>query len=238
MYTYEEIARNESVKYCNYPDLVGILWIGSSSFGIKDGFTDIDIRILVDKDHKSQPMKQYKVSNLKIEVDEMMSDWLFNNLTLDSEQAWIIEKAIIIYDPKNECRKLLEKARNNLEGIDKTGLLWNNYSKLYLHYDLEKCLKRKQIIGGHIVLSNILDSLSKFIYLYQNKTIPPQKWRWYMIEKEKLFDVEKINELALLNLKTSSDEIITLLLEIQNDCQKIMLDLGFDKEKVMEPWRF
>lgn len=238
MTKYEEIARNEASKYYDYPGLLGILWVGSSSFGIEDEMADIDLRILISGRSKSRPMQQYKISNILIEVDEMRLDWLLNNTGPDSEQAWIIEKSIVLYDPDNKVVVALDKARKKLSKTDNKKLLWDNYCLLYSHYDLEKSLKRDQTITSHIILSNILDALSKFIFLYQNKAVPPQKWRWYMIRKDKLFDMDNVDKLTRLNLPNSGEEMVLLIKEIQKEYQKIMLDLGFEKEKVMEPWRF
>lgn len=238
MTKYEEIAKNEASKYQDYPGLMGILWVGSTSFGVEDELADIDIRILVNNSEKNKPMQQYEVSGVKVEVDEMNWNWLFDNLVLGSEQSWLIEKSIVLYDPNKLVADALDNSKIKLSKIDNKKLLWDNYSKLYLHYDLEKSLKRNQIISAHIILSEIIDSLSKFIFLYQNKPVPPQKWRWYMIEKEKLFNVDKVEKLVQLDLVSSRAEIISIIKSIQNDCQKIMMDLGFEKERVMEPWKF
>lgn len=238
MAKYEEIARNEANKYHEYPGIVGILWVGSTTFGVEDNLADIDLRILVKNDHKSRPMQQYKIADIKIEVDEMQMNWLLDNLTLDSEQAWIIEKSIVLYDPEGKTTLTLKEVKTKLMKLDNKKLLWDNYSQLYLHYDLEKSLKRNQVITAHIILSDILDALSKFIFLYQKKAIPPKKWRWYMIRKDKLFEMENVDKLIKLNLSDSIEKVDQLIREIQKECQKIMLDLRFEKDKVMEPWRF
>ncbi len=238
MTKYEEIAKSEASKYHDYPGLLGILWVGSSSFGVEDDLVDIDIRILVTGHDKSRPMQQYKISNIKIEIDEMRLDWLLGNTGIDSEQAWIIEKSIVLYDPDDKVAVAFDEARKKLSKTDNKKLLWNNYSLLYSHYDLEKSLKRNQAITAYIISSNILDALSKFIFLCQNKTVPPQKWRWYMIRKDKLFDMDDVDKLIRLNLLNSGKEMVLLIKEIQKKCQKIMLDLGFEKDRVMEPWRF
>lgn len=238
MTKYEEIAKNETSKYHNYPRLVGILWIGSSSFGIEDDLVDIDIRLLVKSDHKSQSMQQYKISNIKVEVDEMQLSWLLSNINPDSEQAWIIDKAIILFDPNDDITTQIDEAKNTLLKIDNKKLLWDNYSQLYCHYDWEKSLQRNQLIAAHIILSNILDSLSKFVFLYQNRVIPPQKWRWLLIRKDSLFNMVAIDKLIRLNPLTSKEEMVLLIKDIQKECQKIMLTLGFEKNMVMEPWRF
>jgi hypothetical protein len=183
-------------------------------------------------------MQKYNISNIKIEVDEISWDWLIDNIELDSEQAWIIEKSVVLHDNDNKLSSAIDEARNKFSKIDNKNLLWDNYSKLYLHYDLEKSLKRNQVVTAHIILSDILDALSKFIFLFHHQVIPPQKWRWYMIGKEKLFNMDRVNKLVQLNLLTSGEEIVLLIKELQEECQKIMLDLGFNKDRVIEPWRF
>lgn len=59
-----------------------------------------------------------------------------------------------------------------------------------------------------------------------------------MIRKDKLFEMENVDKLIKLNLSDSIEKVDQLIREIQKECQKIMLDLRFEKDKVMEPWRF
>ena len=220
MNKYEKVAGNEAKKYHDYPDLIGILWIGSTVFGIQDELADIDIRLLTKNPKKSQPMKQYKVDSIKIEIDEMSIDWLLNDLSTDSEQAWIVEKSIILFDPKNDLSKKINQAKAKLSKTDNKKLLWDSYSQLYSHYDLEKCLKRNQIITAHIVLSNILDALSKFIFLSKDMVVPSQKWRWYIIKTEKLFKMTQVNQLVKLNLQSFDQDIISMIKEIQKEVKQ------------------
>lgn len=235
---YAEIAKKEATKYYDYTGLIGIIWVGSSAFGIDDEWADIDVRLLVKNPVKIKPMQQYKVADIKIEVDEMNWDWLFNDLNIASDQAWIIEKSIVLYDPDGKTTMAFTEAKKKLASADVKQLLWENYCKLYYHYDLEKSLKRNQIVTAHIILSNLLDALSKFIFLYHNRVVPPLKWRWYMIRKEKLFDATCVDKLVRLNLDVSEAEITALIREIQTEAQTMMLAKGYEKDRVMEPWRF
>jgi len=88
------------------------------------------------------------------------------------------------------------------------------------------------------VLSDISDTLNKFVFLCQNKAVPPQKWRWYMIRKDQLLNTDRVDKIVRLNLLKSGEDVVSLIKEIQKECQKIMLGLRFEKDKVMEPWRF
>lgn len=233
---YAKIALDESKKYYNYPNLIGIVWIGSTTFGVSDEWADIDLRLVVAD--KSRPMQQYVTDGVKIEVDEMNWKWLFATPTADSEQVWIIDRAIVLDDPENKINKKLNEFKERIKGLETSKLLWKSYGQLYLTYDLEKSLKRNQIITAQIILAKILEALSQFIFLYQRRILPPQKWRWYLIEKEKLFEMDKVNTLAKLSIITEADKILAMLKAIQKDCQKMMLDAGWEKERVLEPWRF
>ncbi|MBU4209847.1 hypothetical protein KKC08_03470 [Patescibacteria group bacterium] len=68
--------------------------------------------------------------------------------------------------------------------------------------------------------------------------MPPQKWRWYMIRKDQLLNTDRVDKIVRLNLLKSGEDVVSLIKEIQKECQKIMLGLRFEKDKVMEPWRF
>ena len=102
---YQKLASKISQDYLDYPGLIGILWIGSSSFGITDSQTDIDIRLLVNHQAKKFPMKQFTENNIQIEIDEMNWQWLTDNLAVDSDQRWIREKVLFFTIPKSKSPK-------------------------------------------------------------------------------------------------------------------------------------
>lgn len=59
-----------------------------------------------------------------------------------------------------------------------------------------------------------------------------------MIRKDQLLNTDRVDKIVRLNLLKSGEDVVSLIKEIQKECQKIMLGLRFEKDKVMEPWRF
>ena len=137
--TYKNIAGAVSREYLNHPGLIGILWIGSASFGIHDSQTDIDLRLLVEQNRKKFPMQQFKKNGIEVEVDEMSWQWLMKNEAIDSEERWIREKGIILFDPKKQITTdfnrlaILMKKKAEKE-------LWESFKSVFYSNDIEKCL--------------------------------------------------------------------------------------------------
>jgi len=81
---YQKLATKIGQEYFNYPDLMGILWIGSTAFGIQDDEADIDIRLLVNHPNKLNPMKQFTENNIQIESAGIkMRRWLPTDMGRD-----------------------------------------------------------------------------------------------------------------------------------------------------------
>lgn len=53
---YSDLANRIALRYIDRKGVLGIIWIGSATFGIDDEFMDIDIRLLIDRDEKYNPM--------------------------------------------------------------------------------------------------------------------------------------------------------------------------------------
>jgi len=233
---YSDLANKIALRYVGRKGIIGIIWIGSASFGIEDEFVDIDIRLLIDRDEKYNPMEQFKEEGIKVEVDEMSLNWLLQDTNFDSEQNWIRTQAIILFDPENNIKTEFDKAnKTTLPGKEK--LLWDVYQEIFNKYDIEKCLKRDQLLAGYILINKTINELTKFIFLANDQPVPPLKWRWYFIKKLNLFDLTLIEKLVPKGFNSLS-ETLTALTEIQNMCQKKMLDKSYPNDQVLEPWRF
>ena len=235
---YQKLASKISQDYFNYPGLIGILWIGSSSFGITDSQTDIDIRLLVNHQAKKFPMKQFTENNIQIEIDEMDWQWLTENLAVDSDQRWIREKSIILYDPKKQISEkfhLLTK----LMGQETQKQLWQYFKDAFYSNEIEKCLKRHEQETTNLYFYKATDNILKFIFLYHNQPVPPFKWCWYFLTKNNLLPKDIILSLKsiLLNSKPTETKF-KLLISVEKQLQQLMIDKGCEKEKVTEHWRF
>lgn len=233
---YTELANKIALKYVDRKGVIGIIWIGSATFGIEDELVDIDIRLLINRDEKYNPMEQFEEDGVKIEVDEMSLSWLLRDINFGSEQNWIRTQAIILFDPENKIKTEFDKV-NNIAMLGKEKLLWNIYKEIFNQYDIEKCLKRGQLMAGYMLINKTINELTKFIFLANDQPVPPLKWRWYFIKKLNLFDISLIEKLVPGGLN-SINQTLTTLTEIQTKCQKIMLEKGYPKDQVLEPWRF
>lgn len=233
---YSDLANKIALKYVDRKGIVGIIWIGSATFGVEDEFVDIDIRLLIDREEKYGPMEQFNENGVKIEVDEMSLNWLLSDTNFDSERNWIRTQAVILFDPGNKLKTEFDKV-NKIALLGKVKLLWNVYQEIFNKYDIEKCLKRNQQMSGFMLINKTIDELTKFIFLVNDQPIPPLKWRWYFIEKLNLFDITLIEKLVPNGIN-SLDQSLTVLAEVQTKCQKIMLDKNYPNDKVLEPWKF
>lgn len=235
---FKTIAETVAQKYYNHPNLLGILWIGSASFGIDDNQTDIDIRLLVKNSRKKFPMRQFKQNGIEVEVDEMSWQWLMKNQAIDSEERWIREKGIILFDPKKQTTTdfnrlaMLMKKKAEKE-------LWENFKSVFYSNNIEKCLKRNDQITTVLYFYKAVENILKFIFIFHGQPVPPFKWRWYFLIKDNLLTQETIDSMNSILLNSKSAEIkLNLLIKVEKQLQKLMIQKGFKKEQVLEHWRF
>lgn len=166
----------------------------------------------------------------------MSLNWLLSDTNFDSERNWIRTQAVILSDPENKIKTEFDNA-NKTALLGKEKLLWNTYQEIFNQYDVEKCLKRSQLIAGFMLINKTIDELTKFIFLANNQPVPPLKWRWYFIKKLNLFDISLIEKLVPNGINSTNEKLIVLA-EIQTKCQKMMLNKNYPNDKVLEPWKF
>lgn len=238
MNKYQQIAEEVSQKYKNYEKLEGIIWIGSSTFGIYDKDADIDVRLVIDSKQKIRPMEKLVYDGIKVEVDDMSWDWLMGNLQPDSDQYWMREKGIITFDPQNKLQTAFTKLKQQMT-VNHNDDLWRMYKEIFSDYEIEKCLKRGENEAGELYVFQSINSLLKFVYVLKNQPVPPLKWRWHFLNKTKLIGDEmknKINSLILDHHNLS--EKLVMIKQLQSNIQELMVKEGFEEKKVKEYWRY
>jgi hypothetical protein len=233
---YATIAKKISQKYHQTPGLVGIIWIGSTVYGIKDEFADIDILLVVDIKKKGQKMDQFDYQGVKVEITTIDSTWLLTPTFLDDERTWIRQKSIILYDPKNILKNKF-KSLNRIKKSDYQKTLFKFYKDIFISYDLKKSIARNQTITASLYILQFIENFSKFLFIYHHQPIPTFKWRWYFIKKEKLFDSKIIEKLIQIN-PSRLESNLNIIKDIEEKAQKLMLNRGFSQRKVLEPWLF
>lgn len=232
---YRSIAEKVISTYRKPDSIVGIIWIGSSTYGIEDEFTDIDIRLLTKNTTKTHPMEQFVEDGVKVEVDEMSWAWITQRADLTSEQYWLREKAVILFDPEQIVKNTFQKL--NAESAQKfDSVLWRLYKKIYTLQDIKKSIARREYIAASMYFYKTVDAFTQFIFVYHKMAVPTFKWRWYFLKQEKLFDVEKLK--AVLQMEHSIEESYGAVEELQKKARGMMLAKGYEKEKVAEPWKF
>ena len=235
---YQKLATKISRNYQDCPDLIGILLIGSTAFGIHDNQADIDIRLLVTRRQKINPMKQFTENGINVEIDEMDWQWLTENLSPDSDQRWIREKSIILYDPKKQIAEKFQQLAALMEKETKKQL-WQYFKDAFYSNEIEKCLIRYDQETTNLYFYKAVNSILKFICLYHNQPVPPFKWRWHFLTKDQLLPKKTIIAIKsiLLNSKPTETKL-KLLISVEQQLQKLMIDKGYRKEMVKEHWRF
>lgn len=235
---YQKLANKVSQDYQNYSGLVGILWIGSTAFDIQDNEADIDIRLLVNHSNKLNPMKQFTENNIQIEIDEMDWQWLTENLSIDSDQRWIREKSIILFDSQKQIVKKFQQLAMLMKKDTQTEL-WQYFKDAFYSNEIEKCLKRHDQETTNLYFYKAIDSILKFIFLFHKQPVPPFKWRWYFLIKDNLLPQDTIFTLKSILLNSNPAEVkVKLLISVEQQLQQLMINKGYSKEKVTEHWRF
>ena len=231
---YRTIAEKVLSSYRKSDAVVGIIWIGSSALGIEDSFTDIDLRVLSRNVQKSEELKQ-EVEGVTVKIEEMSWAWITQKADLTSEQYWIREKAVILYDPDQMVKKTFQ-ALNDESKKKFDSVLWRLYKKVFSLYDIKKCIERKEHVAANMFVYKTIDAFTQFMFIYHRQAVPTFKWRWYFLKKDQLFDVDKLEK--IFSAKKGIEEQCSAVEELQQTAQTMMLAKGYEKEKVSEPWRF
>lgn len=233
---YLKLATDISQKYHHTPNLVGIIWFGSTAYDIKDEFADLDILLVIDLKKRGQKMDQFDYQGIQVEINTIDSGWILTPTSLDDDRTWIRQKSVILYDPKNILKKKFTSL-NQIKESDYKETLFNFYKAIFISHHLKRSIARHQTITAALYVLQFIDNFSKFIFIYHRQPIPTFKWRWFFIKKEKLFDskiVEKLVRINPINLETN----LKIIKEIETKAQKMMLNRGFSQKKVLEPWLF
>lgn len=238
MQKYKQIAKDLARRYLDYPNLMGIIWIGSSSFGIVDEHSDIDIRLVVSTSEKQRPMQKFVVDGVEIEVDEMSYSWLVKDVNPVSEQRWITEKCVLLYDPEKNLSRRLSRIKSDLENTKKQAL-WQSYKSLFLSYEVEKSLSRDDRITARLFVFKAIENLFEFIHLYKNEPVPPFKWRYYFIKENNMLSAPMLTKIVnVIDKNQKSDLDLSFLQYMETYSKKLMLNRGYSESMVNSPWRY
>jgi hypothetical protein len=237
MKDYIIIAKKIAKDYFqeNDANILGVIFIGSLSFGIEDELSDMDIRIIVKEKINNFKMLQFKFEGLSIEIDQMEWDWLTNDGDDAMEKDWIRKKGIILFDKENALQKTFKRLNKTSDRKYKE-ILWKNFKETFNSYDISKSIKRKDYITAEMYINRTINYVAKFIFIYNNLPVPTFKWRWYFIRKLNLFDINKVE--LLLDRGHTLEERLNKIKALENDLAKMMIDKGFDKKKVENNWMF
>lgn len=238
MDVYKKIAHETIGQYAKRPGLIGILCIGSSTYGIVDKHVDLDIRLVMKSDTKSRPMDQKIIHNIKIEVDEISYKWLTSDTAPDSEQYWIRTKAHILYDPKHTIGNIFIRQNSIAKSlVDK--YIWSIYKNVFSDYEIIKCIERKEYETAAMYLYKSLDAFIKLIFIFHNEPVPTFKWRLFFLKKSRYLSEVYMKKIQRILLSTDSLELkLHILKHIQHKAQKMMIDRGIDKKMAVEYWRY
>ena len=165
----------------------------------------IDIRLLVNKSQKLNPMKQFTKNGIEVEIDEMNWQWLTGNLAVDSDQRWIREKSIILYDPQKQiAEKFLQLAA--LMKTETQIQLWQYFKDAFYSNEIEKCFKRYDLETTNLYFYKAVDSIFKFIFLYHNQPVLAIQVALAFLTKNKLLSSQTIKQLQEIILSSKPAE--------------------------------
>lgn len=235
---HRRIAYEVAREYKSQPGILGIIWIGSSSFGIIDKYSDIDVRLLIEKDKKSFPMVQTHINGVKVEIEEMDWSWLLEDKAMDSERYWIRENAVILYDPNSLVKNSFVETNRDIKNEYKKQL-WNIFKEVLSNYEISKSMNRNDYQTAALHLHRNIDALIRFLLLYYLRQVPPFKWRMHFLRSNKKIPQEILKNIDnMLSSAEVFENQLALLRTIQVDCKNLMLKKGYKENHIAEYWRY
>lgn len=230
--------------------VVGVLLVGSASFGCADSSSDVDLEVIATEElcqkvgTTVEGFEVYKGVDVSWEwmtfeeLEDALKDWK-NDVDL-----WVYEKSKILYDPRRELKRLLAKYRRYPKRVwlEKLFLYWY-YATGNAPYDSGRALERDDMMTAQLYLTEAMEYYTALIFILNERFVPYRKWRFKEFEKltyqpedykENFEQVLATAEWAKKEFEIKQGIINSLVSELG---QKLR-DAGIPEEKLKHPWKF
>lgn len=246
-----EIAKDfVQLKLAKTDGVLGVLLVGSSSFGYADSSSDIDLEVFVTKESYSrmrracEAYESYRGTNISWEwmtlqeLEDALRDWR-NDVDL-----WVYSKSTILLDLGGKLKKMLARYKRYPKRIwlKKVFLYWY-YATGHAPYDSGKAIQRKDLTIAQLYLTQAMEYYTALIFILNKNFVPYRKWRLRELEKLKYKprDYTQMLRKILTTEKWTRQEFEakqSIINELVSELEKKLLDAGLLEEKLKNPWKF
>ncbi len=190
---FEETAERLTSEIQSHREVAGIVFIGGLIRGFVDGYSDVDIIVLLNG--KNEMLKK-SISKLgpdeqkrsRVDVDlEVHFFEDFARVKWNETDRWDFSQAQIAFDPRGKVDRLFKNKLRVHKGFwTKRIVTYAEYLKWYccpskegVGTIAEAWIARGDLASAHYCLSYSLDLMISVLFALNRSFLPPQKWRIY-----------------------------------------------------------
>jgi hypothetical protein len=245
-----EVARDFiRFRLAKVEGVVGVLLVGSSSFGYADSSSDIDLEVFVTKESYDNMRRAYggyesfhgtDVSWEWMTVEELedtLKDWK-NDVDL-----WVYSRSTVLFDLNGELKVLLAKYKRYPKKVwlEKLFLYWY-FATANAPYDSGKAIQRDDLATAQLCLIQAMEYYTALIFILNKNFVPYRKWRLRELEKlrYKPEDYMGVLRRILTTQKWTRQEFEakqSIINNLVSELQKKLLESGVTKDKLENPWK-
>lgn len=230
-------------------EILGVLLVGSSTIGVFDMLTDLDLMVFSDnesvKRRKAEGKgygEEYWIEGVEVCVDWHHIETVEKMIEAQREDwyLWIVSNSKILYDPFGR----LHRAINGLKPFS----LELKRRKVFKHYyflrarvnDMKKCVERGEHEAASILGYQALDHFTKLLFLLEGKYVPYEKWRFYEMRRLHVGEIylPEIRQILCISCLGKEELLkkVQILERIIQSTKEQLLKLGIPGEWVGEEW--
>lgn len=188
----EEIIRPFIEKLTNREEVLGIMLLGGlGKRDFLDQFSDVDLSVIISNKYKDKfplPFEfhyQHENRNIEFNVHQLiLEDELNLNNIWNESKIEAYANAIIIYDPNNYAKQILDNKVIFDEEKAYNRLIWiiQQYKWRGQIHSL-RVFERGYPASSHDLLNNCVELLLEAVYLLHKRYLPHKKWIFAFLEQ-------------------------------------------------------
>ena len=231
------------------PEILGVLLVGSSTIGICDELTDLDLLVFTDEQSVNRRKadgkgynEEYHMEGVEICVDWQDIESIERSILAQRDDAyfWSMSNSKILYDPLGRLHEALAKLKPYPLELKRRKVFKQFYLLRARVEDMKKCVERGEHEAASMLVFQALDHLIRLLFLLEGEYLPIEKWRFY--EMRRLHVGEKylpeIRQILVVS-RLEKDELLGKSRAFERIFESIrsrLLELGIPDRWLGEDW--
>lgn len=190
IHQFEKVAELLKSKIVSHKGVSGIVFMGGLVRGFADGYSDVDVIVLLGEKDESLRKNIKKIgsdeqtrSDIDVDLEvHFLED--FKKIKWNEMSRWDFSHAKIVFDPQGEmCRLFRDRLKVSETFWTKRIVTYGEYVKWYCCPPKENIgtivgswVDRGDVVSAHYCLNHALNLQIRMIFALNKEFLPPPKW--------------------------------------------------------------